>query len=120
MELKSTLIVAGIVLVSLYLLLGFLIPDNQDYVYDAPAYVIPDAQQNVVSPDAESDIILDVKYTCENNLSKCFSLLRNDPGGLAEVSVCGLVVTDVISKLSIIQIIFYGHGKEMHRTYKKF
>ena len=101
MELKSTLIVAGIVLVSLYLLLGFLIPDNQDYVYDAPAYVIPDAQQNVVSPDAESDIILDVKYTCENNLSKCFSLLRNDPGGLAEVSVCGLVITDVTSKLDL-------------------
>ena len=84
MELKSTLIVAGIVLVSLYLLLGFLIPDNQDYVYDAPAYVIPDAQQNVVSPDAqqnvispdeESNIIVDVRYTCENDLSKCFSLL---------------------------------------------
>ena len=104
MKLKSTLTATGIVLVSLvslYLLLGFLIPDDQDYVDNIPPYAMPNAQQNFISPDEESNIIVDVKYTCENDLSKCFSLLRNDPGGLAEISVCGLVVADVISKLDL-------------------
>ena len=77
MKLKSTLIATGIVLVSLvslYLLLGFLIPDDQDYVDNIPPYAMPNAQQNVISPDEESNIIVDVRYTCENDLSKCFSL----------------------------------------------
>ena len=108
MEPKNILTVAGIILVSLgglYFLLDFLIPDSQDYVDDIPAYAksvkggeIENLQPNVM-PNSGKNVIADIKHDCESDLSNCFALLAEDPGGMAKISVCGLVVADLTSML---------------------
>ena len=108
MDPKNMLIGSGIILfslVSLYFLIDFLTPDSEDYVDDIPAYAravkeggIENVEPNVM-PNAGKNIIADVKHDCEGDLSNCFALLAEDPGGMAKISVCGLVVADLTSML---------------------